>query len=88
MAKANTHDEEHNLMMRVIFGDPDIKNDVGMKAKVDEMHEILKSVKGAGSGLSTLGTVLRWLLIIGAVFALFKGWWAGLLAVITSSITK
>mgnify|MGYP003461668275 CR=1 FL=1 len=74
-----SHDEEHNLMMRIIFGDKD-SGEIGMKAKVDEMHSILLATQNVSGFFGGVKGTLGWLLLIGAVIALLKGWFAGLIS--------
>lgn len=76
--------DEHELMMRVIFGDKD-HGEMGMKEKIDEVHEILTQIKGVSGFFSSLGAWLKWLLVIGGFIGLVKGWWV---AVIASVVTE
>lgn len=67
-------------MTKVLFGDADDKSDKGMVSKVDEMHAILTSTKSIIGFFGGVGGGLKWILIIGAVVGLFKGWWISLIA--------
>lgn len=66
-------EEEHNTVIRVIFGDKTI-GDKGMKDKVDEMHDILTSAKNLIKFLDRFGALLKWIAGIGLVIAIIKGW--------------
>lgn len=74
-------DEEHSLLMRVIFGDDEL-GEMGMKEKVDEIYDILTSAKNLIKVLDTFSLVLKWVAGIVIIFGLFKGWFAGLIAFI------
>ena len=73
-----THDQEHDLMMRVIFGDKE-SGELGMKEKVDDMHKILIASQNVGGFFGKIGVGLKWLLVIAAVVGIIRGWWIGLL---------
>jgi len=78
-------DEEFQAKInRVIFGD-DI-NEKGMKAKVDDMHDILISMRNVGGFFNGIGGTLKWLLVVGAIIGLLKGWWAGFLTTVITAI--
>lgn len=78
-------DEEFQAKInRVIFGD-DV-NEKGMKDKVDEMHDILVSARNVGGFFSGFGGTLKWLLIIGAVIGLLKGWWGGIIHYLITTV--
>lgn len=62
---------------RVLFGD-DV-NEKGMKDKVDEMHRILVSAQNLGGFFTGLKSIFGWLIALGAVIAIFKGWAVGAL---------
>ena len=66
-------------MMRIIFGDKD-SGEIGMKAKVDEMHSILLATQNVSGFFGGVKGTLGWLLLIGAGIALLKGWFAGLIS--------
>lgn len=51
-----------------------------MKIKVDEMHALLVQAKAVGGFFGGIKSLAGWLLVIGALVALAKGWLAGLLA--------
>lgn len=72
-------ESEHDTLMRVIFGD-EATGDVGMKKKVDEIHTLLTQAKNVGGFFNGVGSTLKWLLVIGAVIGLIKGWWVGVVA--------
>lgn len=76
--------EEHELMMRVIFGDKDLK-ELGMKDKVDAMYDILIQIKGVSGFFGGIGGWLKWLIIIAGVIGIIKGWWV---AAVTSVLNK
>lgn len=70
-------------MERVLFGESDTQ-EMGMKEKVDTMYDILtgyKSVKGFFGGTRS---VFTFLIVLGAVVALFKGWLGGLVMYLVS----
>ena len=66
-------DKAIDLYGRVLFGDK-ATGEIGMKKKVDEMHEILVGVRNVSNFLGGIKGVLGWLILFGAVIALFKGW--------------
>jgi predicted Zn-dependent protease with MMP-like domain len=68
-----TDKEFQDKINRVIYGE-DI-NDKGMKHKVDDIHNILTSVRSVRGFFEGVGTSLRWFLVIGAVISLITGWW-------------
>lgn len=72
--------EEEDLLQlhhRAIFGDVEL-GEQGMKAKVDEMHDILKNFKGANRILSGGLFSFKTLVIIVGIFGIIKGWWISL----------
>lgn len=71
-------EEEHAILMRVIFGDEAI-DEKGMKDKVDEMHKLLVQAKNVGGFFGGVKALAGWLLVIGALVALFKGWLVGII---------
>jgi len=73
--------EEHENLMKVIFGDQETGL-IGMKDKVDEIHDILISIKSVSKFFGGIGTTLKWLLVIAGVVGVIKGWWAGILGFI------
>lgn len=78
-------EEEHNTLMKVIFGDEETGL-MGMKAKVDEIHDILISVRSVNKFFGGVGTTFKWLIILGAVIGVIKGWWVALLGTIVGAI--
>lgn len=70
---------EHQTLMKVIFGNEQT-GEMGMKAKIDEVHELLIQAKAVGGLFSGVKSMAGWLLVIGAVVALAKGWAIGMLA--------
>ena len=79
------HKNEHELMMRVIFGDKEL-GEIGMKNKVDDMHDILVSIKNVSIFFSGVGSILKWLIIIAAVIGIIKGWWAGVVGYLLNKV--
>ena len=75
--KISLHIEENkkdfSLINKVIFGDKEVGT-VGMKDKVDEMHEILMNIKGSGKVINGVGSMIKYLMIVALVVAFFKGW--------------
>lgn len=59
-------EEEHETLMRVIFGD-EKTGEKGMKVKLDEVHEMIVQVNGVGS-------FLKWIIIFGASLSAIKLW--------------
>ena len=76
-------DEEfQDKINHVIFGlDP---NEKGMKDKVDEMHDILIQARNVGGFFTGIKGVMGWLIVLGALVALFKGWVTALIAYLVS----
>ena len=72
-------EQDIGLIKRVIFGDEE-SGEQGMKSKIDEVHEILVSFKNVKGFFNGLGGWFKFLLVVGAVIALMKGWLAGLVA--------
>lgn len=66
-----------------IYGDDDDEDDLGMKKQNDEMYKIITTTKVVTGLLGNAKTIALWLLAIGAMIALFKGWLAGLIAWVT-----
>lgn len=64
--KPSQREEEHETLMRVIFGDEQT-GEKGMKEKVDEIHQMIVQVNGVGS-------FLKWIIVIGASLAAVKLW--------------
>lgn len=64
--KVSQREEEHETLMRVIFGDS-TTGEKGMKEKVDEIHQMIVQVNGVGS-------FLKWIIIIGASLTAVKLW--------------
>lgn len=64
--KVSQREEEHETLMRVIFGD-EATGEKGMKEKVDEIHQMIVQVNGVGS-------FLKWIIVIGASLAALKLW--------------
>ncbi len=64
---------EHNFrrLERVIFGDAD---EIGMKKKVDAIYEILTQSRGVLNFFGGIRGTLLFLLSIGALIAMVKGW--------------
>lgn len=58
--------EEHDSLMRVIFGDEET-GEKGMKKKLDEIHEILVQLNG-------VGWFLKWIIIVCGALAALKVW--------------
>ena len=54
-----------------------------MKDKVDEIHALLIQAKAVGGFFGGIKSLAGWLLVIGALIALAKGWLAGLIAWVT-----
>lgn len=73
------------VLNRVIFGDTET-GEIGMKQKLDEVHHLLVQARNVGGFFGGLGGGLKWLLIIGAVIALIKGWFSGVISIIASRI--
>jgi|CXWL01.1.fsa_nt_gi hypothetical protein len=65
---------------RVLFGD-DI-NELGMKAKVDEMHELLTQAKNVGGFFGSIGGFGRWIFTIIALISMFKLWGISILSLL------
>lgn len=63
-------------MSRVIFGDP-TTGEMGMKDKVDKMYDILVKVDNIQGFFKGLGSFMKWLVLLGTLLALFKGWLVG-----------
>lgn len=68
-----------STMTYVLYGNKE-NNEIGMKDKVDEIHALLVQAKAVGGFFGGIKSLAGWLLVIGALVALFKGWLAGLLA--------
>lgn len=75
-----TEHEEHTSMKQeidtlnlVIFGNPRT-GEKGMKEKVDEIHEILTKSRGVLDFFGGVRGILSFIIVIGAAFALIKGW--------------
>lgn len=66
-----------NLHHRAIFGDKEL-GEPGMKDKVDEMHAILMSFKGANKVLSGGLLSFKTIMIIVGIIGIIKGWWVQL----------
>lgn len=79
----NADKEFQDKINRVLFGD-DI-NEKGMKDKVDEMHSILMSARGVGGFFNGIKGILGWLLLVGAIVALIKGWFFSIFAYFLSA---
>ncbi len=67
---------------RVLFGE-DV-NDKGMKDKVDEMHAILISAKNVTGFFGSLKNIFAWILVLGALIALFRGAFSSLIIYFTA----
>lgn len=81
-------DKEDNLMKlhhRVLFGDQEL-DEMGLIKQNKEIYDILTSVKNVNKFIGGFGATLKWLLIIGAVIGLIKGWFAGIVAYIAHQI--
>lgn len=63
----------------VLFGNKELK-EPGMKEKVDEIHALLVQARNVGGFFTGIKALAGWLLVIGALVALFKGWLGALLA--------
>jgi len=74
-----------DLLNRVIFGDEET-GDVGMKQKIDDVHDILIKARSVGGFFGGLGGTLKWLLIVAAVIVVLKTWFAGFVSVIASKM--
>ena len=83
---AVSYREEHELMMRVIFGDKEL-GELGMKEKIDEVHSILTQIKGVSGFFTGVGTWLKWFLVIAGVIGIIKGWWVAAIASVGASLT-
>lgn len=68
-----------NKIVHVLFGD-EKSEEVGMKAKVDEIHALLTQAKAVGGFFGGIKSIAGWLLVIGALIALLKGWLGALVA--------
>lgn len=68
-----------NSMTHVLYGDKE-NHEIGMKDKVDEIHALLLQAKAVGGFFGGIKALAGWLLVIGALVALFKGWLLSLLA--------
>lgn len=69
------HDKERfEFLQRVIFGD-NVTGEMGMKEKVDEMHQILTNVKGANRIFGGTANYIKGLIIIVGMIGIIKGWW-------------
>lgn len=64
MTKNQTREEEHETLMRVIFGD-ETTGEAGMKKKLDEIHRVMVQLDGVGS-------FLKWIIIIAGAFGAIK----------------
>jgi len=72
--------EEESLLKlhhRAIFGDIEL-GEPGMKDKVDEMHSILMSFKGANRFLSGGLLSFKTIMILVGIVGIIKGWWVAL----------
>ena len=63
--------ENFQRLERVIFGDED---EIGMKKKVDAIYEILTQSRGVLNFFGGIRGTLLFLLSIGALIAMVKGW--------------
>jgi hypothetical protein len=81
--KKSQLEEEHNNLMKVIFGDEET-GVIGMRTKVDEIHDILVSIKSVSKFVGGIGTTLKWLLVIAGVIGVIKGWWFSILGFLLS----
>lgn len=80
-----TSEENIALLNRVIFGD-EVTGDIGMKQKIDDVHDLLMKARNVGGFFGGIGGGLKWLLIIAAVIAVMKGWFASILHLIAINI--
>lgn len=65
-------------IVHVLFGNEATK-EIGMKDKVDEIHMLLVQAKAVGGFFGGIKSLAGWLLLIGAIIALAKGWLAGII---------
>lgn len=65
--------ERIETLEEVIFGNPRT-GEMGMKAKVDEIHTLLIQAKGLGGFIGGLRGGLTTLIVLTAAIAWFKGW--------------
>jgi len=85
-AQLNTH-EQHDkdrfeFLQRVIFGDK-LTGEMGMKEKVDEMHDILTNVRGANRVFGGTVNYIKMIMIVVGIVGIIKGWWtSAIMAVI------
>ncbi len=66
-------DDEHDRLMSVIFGNEET-GDIGMKEKVDEIHQLLIQAKNVGGFFGGVKSLMGWMLVLGLFVALAKGW--------------
>ena len=71
-------DEEHRLLMRVMFGDEET-GEIGMHDMVKEMYSIVTGAKNLIKLFNSAGTLLKWFAGIGLAIIILKGWAAGFL---------
>lgn len=74
-------EEEVETLNRVIFGDKET-GELGMHDMVKEMYAIMTGAKNLIAFIDRFGTLIKWIAGVGIAIAVFKGWFAGLVAII------
>ena len=84
-------EERFGNIFRVLFGTPEDPNIgqqkvMGMEEKVNEMYSILTEAsqekKGVEKLFDRIKGGLNWLILIGIIIGLIKGWWLSILNII------
>lgn len=72
---SKAYQEEHELMMRVLFGDKEL-GEMGMKEQVDAIYAVLMQIKSVNGFFSGIGTFIKYLLVVAGFIVVIKGWWS------------
>lgn len=89
MVTSHIKDEEAKFSVyeRVLFGDKQL-GEIGMKDKVDEMHDILIASRNVTGFFGKIGGFGKWVFVIVGLVGLLKGWWFALFIATSNILNK